>query len=164
LAALGFARAEIDAANSFCCGAMTLEGVPHLKPEHLPVLDCANPCGRTGKRPLSVDSHIRMMAAVQPFISGAISKTINMPNAATVEDCKDAYMLSWRLGLRATALYRDGSKLSQPLASSLFGDEEEAEELAADMFAQLLAQRVPLVAKRIVERVVERWSKGRAAG
>ncbi|HKM72597.1 MAG TPA: adenosylcobalamin-dependent ribonucleoside-diphosphate reductase, partial [Stellaceae bacterium] len=104
LAALGFTRAEIDAANSYCCGAMTLEGAPHLKAEHMPVFDCANPCGRTGKRALSVESHIRMMAAVQPFISGAISKTINMPNGATVEDCKDAYMLSWRLGLKATAL------------------------------------------------------------
>jgi len=155
LAALGFARSEIDAANSFCCGAMTLEGAPYLKPEHLAVFDCANPCGRTGKRALSVDSHIRMMAAVQPFISGAISKTINMPNSATVEDCKDAYRLSWRLGLKATALYRDGSKLSQPLAASLLGDDEEAEEQAADLFAQSPAQRVPLVAERIVERIVE---------
>jgi ribonucleoside-diphosphate reductase alpha chain len=131
---------------------MTLEGAPHLKPEHLAVFDCANPCGRIGRRSLSVDSHIRMMAAAQPFISGAISKTINMPNAATVEDCKDAYMLSWRLGLKATALYRDGSKLSQPLASSLLGDDEEAEEL----FEQSPAARAPLVAERIVERVVER--------
>jgi ribonucleoside-diphosphate reductase alpha chain len=97
-----------------------------------------------------------MMAAVQPFISGAISKTINMPNAATVEDCKDAYMLSWRLGLKATALYRDGSKLSQPLASSLLGDDEEAEERAEELFAQSPAARTPLVAERIVERVVER--------
>jgi ribonucleoside-diphosphate reductase alpha chain len=152
LAALGYARAEIDAANSWCCGAMTLEGAPHLKPEHLAVFDCANPCGRNGRRALSVDSHIQMMAAVQPFISGAISKTINMPNAATVEDCKDAYMLSWRLGLKATALYRDGSKLSQPLASSLLGDEDEAEEL----LAASPAARAPLIAERIVERVVER--------
>jgi len=110
LAALGFARAEIDAANSFCCGAMTWERAPHLKPKHQAVFDCTNPCGRTGA--LSVDRHIRMMATVQPFISGAISKTINMPNAVTLEDCKDAYMLSWRLGLKATAVYRDGSKLS----------------------------------------------------
>jgi len=156
LAALGFARAEIDAANSYCCGAMTLEGAPCLKSEHLAVFDCANPCGRIGRRALSVESHIRMMAAVQPFISGAISKTINMPNAATVEDCKDAYMLSWRLGLKATALYRDGSKLSQPLASSLFGDDDDAEERAADLFAQSPAQRAPLVAERIVERIIER--------
>jgi len=152
LAALGFARAEIDAANSWCCGAMTLEGAPHLKPQHLAVFDCANPCGRTGRRSLSVDSHIRMIAAAQPFISGAISKTINMPNVATVEDCKDAYMLSWQLGLKATALYRDGSKLSQPLASSLLGEDEEAEEL----FEQSPAARAPLVAERIVEHVVER--------
>ncbi len=156
LAALGFARAGIDAANAYCCGAMTLEGAPHLKPEHLPVFDCANPCGRIGRRALSVDSHIRMMAAVQPFISGAISKTINMPNTATVVDCKDAYMLSWRLGLKATALYRDGSKLSQPLASNLLGDDEEAEERAEELFAQSPAARAPLVAERIVERVVER--------
>ena len=90
---------------------MTVEGAPHLKAEHYPVFDCANPCGRTGKRYLSVESHIRMMAAAQPFISGAISKTINMPNEATVEDCKAAYLLSWKLALKANALYRDGSKL-----------------------------------------------------
>jgi ribonucleoside-diphosphate reductase alpha chain len=157
LAALGFSRADIDIANTYCCGAMTLEGAPHLKAEHLPVFDCANPCGRIGKRCLSVDSHIRMMAAAQPFITGAISKTINMQNAATVEECKDAYMLSWRLGLKATALYRDGSKLSQPLASNLFGDDDEAEDKAAEFFAQSPAERVPVVAERIVERVVERF-------
>ena len=157
LPALGFTRADIDMANTYCCGAMTLEGAPHLKPEHLAVFDCANPCGRLGKRCLSVDSHIRMMAAAQPFITGAISKTINMQNAATVEECKDAYMLSWRLGLKATALYRDGSKLSQPLASNLFGDDEEAADKAAELLAQSPAERVPLVAERIVERVVERF-------
>ena len=156
LAALGFSRAEIDAANAWCCGAMTLEGAPYLRPEHLPVFDCASPCGRTGTRALSAESHIRMIAAAQPFISGAISKTVNMPNAASVEDCKDAYWLSWRLGLKATALYRDGSKLSQPLAASLFGDDEAAEEQAADLFALSPARRAPLVAERIVERMVER--------
>ena len=106
---LGFSKADIEAANIHVCGAMTLEGAPHLKPEHYSVFDCANPCGRIGKRYLSVDSHIRMMAAAQPFISGAISKTINMPNEASVEDCKEAYLLSWRLALKANALYRDGS-------------------------------------------------------
>ncbi len=115
LAALGFGKREIEAANIHVCGAMTVEGAPHLKAEHYPVFDCANPCGRTGKRYLSVESHIRMMAAAQPFISGAISKTINMPNEATVEDCKAAYLMSWKLALKANALYRDGSKLSQPL-------------------------------------------------
>jgi ribonucleoside-diphosphate reductase alpha chain len=156
LAALGFSRADIEAANTYCCGAMTLEGAPHLKSEHLPVFDCANPCGRIGKRCLSVDSHIRMMAAAQPFITGAISKTINMQNAATVEHCKAAYMLSWRLGLKATALYRDGSKLSQPLASNLFADDDEAEDKAAELYERALGERVPLVAERIVERVIER--------
>ncbi|MGH7045005.1 MAG: vitamin B12-dependent ribonucleotide reductase [Stellaceae bacterium] len=156
LAAIGFSRAEIDAANTWCCGAMTLEGAPHLQPEHLPVFDCASPCGRIGTRALSAESHIRMMAAAQPFISGAISKTINMPNAATIEDCKEAYWLSWRLGLKATALYRDGSKLSQPLAASLFGDDEEAEDRAAELYERSPAERAPIVAERIVERVVER--------
>ena len=98
LAAIGFTKREIEAANVHVCGAMTVEGAPHLKAEHYPVFDCANPCGKIGKRYLSVESHIRMMAASQPFISGAISKTINMPNDATVEDCKSAYLLSWKLG------------------------------------------------------------------
>ena len=135
---------------------MTLEGAPYLKPEHLSVFDCANPCGRIGKRYLSVESHIRMMAAAQPFITGAISKTINMPNDSTVEDCKDAYMLSWRLGLKANALYRDGSKLSQPLNSQLVESDEEEDD-AVEALVQLNApQRAAAVAERIVERVVER--------
>ncbi len=116
LAHLGFAKADIDKANIHVCGAMTLEGAPLLKDEHLPVFDCANACGRIGKRYLSVESHIRMMAASQPFISGAISKTINMANDATVADCNAAYMLSWTLAIKAIAMYRDGSKLSQPLS------------------------------------------------
>ncbi|MGE0653900.1 MAG: vitamin B12-dependent ribonucleotide reductase, partial [Alphaproteobacteria bacterium] len=157
LAALGFSRAEIDAANIFCCGAMTLEGAPGLKPEHLPVFDCASPCGRLGKRYLSVESHIRMMAAAQPFVSGAISKTINMANDATVEDCAEAYMLSWRLALKANALYRDGSKLSQPLNAQLLADEEdEADEAVEQLIARPAAARVEAVAERIVERIVER--------
>src|SRR4029453_10419437 len=128
LAHLGFSKREIDAANVHVCGAMTVEGAPHLKGEHYAVFDCANPCGRNGKRYLSVESHIRMRAAAQPFITGAISKTINMPNYATVEDCKAAYLLSWKLGLKANALYRDGSKLSQPLQSQLIADEDEEVE------------------------------------
>ncbi|MDE2229279.1 MAG: vitamin B12-dependent ribonucleotide reductase [Alphaproteobacteria bacterium] len=155
LGALGFSKAEIDQANTYCCGAMTLEGAPHLKSEHLPVFDCANPCGRIGKRSLSVESHIRMMAAAQPFISGAISKTINMPNAATVEQCKDAYMLSWKLGLKANALYRDGSKLSQPLQSTLIDDDAD-EDAVAELIEKVPAERVPVIAERIVERVIER--------
>ncbi|MFO1184285.1 MAG: vitamin B12-dependent ribonucleotide reductase [Bauldia sp.] len=158
LAALGFTKQSIEAANLYCCGAMTVEGAPGLKPEHLAVFDCANPCGRIGKRYLSVESHIRMMAAAQPFISGAISKTINMPNEATVEECKDAYMLSWRLALKANALYRDGSKLSQPLQSILIADEEDdAEEVAAALAAtRPAAVRAETIAERIVERIVEK--------
>ena len=160
---LGFSKADIEAANIHVCGAMTLEGAPHLRPEHYPVFDCANPCGRIGNRYLSVESHIRMMAAAQPFISGAISKTINMPNDATVEDCKSAYMLSWRLALKANALYRDGSKLSQPLNAALIADEEEDELDAVDaLLAQPTAARTTEVAERIVERVIERVERIRA--
>jgi ribonucleoside-diphosphate reductase alpha chain len=115
LTALGFTREQVAEANVFVCGAMTIEGAPHLKPEHYPVFDCANKCGKLGKRFLSTEAHIRMMAAAQPFISGALSKTINMPHEATIEDVKNAYFLSWQLMLKANALYRDGSKLSQPL-------------------------------------------------
>lgn len=155
LGALGFSKDAIETANTYCCGAMTLEGAPDLKEEHLPVFDCANPCGRIGKRFLSTDSHIRMMAASQPFISGAISKTINMPNAATVEDCGEAYLLSWRLGIKANALYRDGSKLSQPLSSALIDDEEDAEDVAAEIAAAPAAAATTQIVERIVERVVE---------
>jgi ribonucleoside-diphosphate reductase alpha chain len=155
---LGFTKAEIEAANEHACGAMTVEGAPHIKDEHLSIFDCANPCGRKGKRYLSVESHIRMMAAAQPFISGAISKTINMPNEATVEDCKESYLLSWRLALKANALYRDGSKLSQPLNAQVLGDtDDEQEETAEAMRAdQPLASRANVAAERIVERIVER--------
>jgi len=157
LAALGFTRREIDAANLYVCGAMTVEGAPHLKPEHYAVFDCANPCGRLGRRFLSVESHIRMMAAAQPFVSGAISKTINMPNEATVEDCKSAYMLSWKLGLKANALYRDGSKLSQPLQSQLVADEEEEDDEGVSAFIEKpMAARASALAERVVEKVVER--------
>jgi len=148
LPAMGFSEKDIEAANIYCCGAMTLEGAPHLREEHLAVFDCATPCGRLGTRHLSAESHIRMMAASQPFISGAISKTINLPASASIEECTDAYMLSWRLGLKANALYRDGSKLSQPLSVLALGDEleEEIEELPQ-------AAQTVKVTERIVEQV-----------
>ncbi|OJW50189.1 MAG: ribonucleoside-diphosphate reductase, adenosylcobalamin-dependent [Alphaproteobacteria bacterium 41-28] len=152
LSHLGFSSEDIEAANAYCCGTMTVEGAPHLKKEHLAVFDCANPCGRTGKRYLSVESHIRMMAAVQPFISGAISKTINMPNSATIEECKEAYLLSWRLCLKANALYRDGSKLSQPLNASLLGD-----DVVETLYEMPSAEKAKVVAEKVVERVVERY-------
>jgi ribonucleoside-diphosphate reductase alpha chain len=156
LAWLGFSRKDIEAANIHVCGAMTVEGAPHLKTDHYPVFDCANPCGRIGKRYLSVESHIRMMAAAQPFISGAISKTINMPNEATVEDCKQAYMLSWKLALKANALYRDGSKLSQPLNAQLIADEEDDEDAVEALLEKPATQRAAAVAERVVEKIIER--------
>ncbi len=162
LPALGFTRKEIEAANIHVCGAMTLEGAPFLKEEHYPVFDCANPCGKIGKRYLSVESHIRMMAAAQPFISGAISKTINMPNEATVEDAKGAYMLSWKLALKANALYRDGSKLSQPLNASLISDDEDDEDEALEaLVAAPAAQKAVAVTEKIVERIVEKVVRDR---
>ena len=117
LEALGFSEEQIEAANNYVCGTMMMEGAPYLKDEDLPVFDCANKCGKKGQRFIHTHGHIRMMGATQPFISGAISKTINLPNEATVEEIADAYMLSWQLSLKACALYRDGSKLSQPLNS-----------------------------------------------
>ena len=151
LSELGFSEDQIEKANTFICGAMTLEGSPDLKEEHLPIFDCANVCGRIGKRFLSVNSHIEMMAASQPFISGAISKTINMPNSASVEDCKDAYMRSWKLGIKANALYRDGSKLSQPLSSS-FSDIEDDE---------IAMEEVKPITERVIERVIREVRRSR---
>jgi ribonucleoside-diphosphate reductase alpha chain len=150
LRALGFTPAEIEAANDYCCGTMTVEGAPHLKAEHLPIFDCANRCGKRGSRFIATEAHIRMMAAAQPFISGAISKTINMPQDATIEDVKWAYDLAWRGMLKAVALYRDGSKLSQPLNSTTDEDEEKA--AAADVEA---------VAEKMTERVVTQYLRER---
>jgi len=155
LAALGFNKADINAANLYCCGAMTLERAPYLKEEHYSVFDCANPCGKIGKRFLSAKSHILMMAAAQPFISGAISKTINMPNDADVDDCLKSYELSWSLGLKANALYRDGSKLSQPLNSALLDDEDIDDEDEESGFKSV-AEKTEIIAERIVERIIER--------
>ncbi|MFP1631265.1 vitamin B12-dependent ribonucleotide reductase [Zhengella sp. ZM62] len=161
LPALGFSRKEIEAANIHVCGAMTLEGAPFLKEEHLPVFDCANPCGKIGKRYLSVESHIDMMAAAQPFISGAISKTINMPNDATVDDCKSAYLRSWKKALKANALYRDGSKLSQPLNASLIEDEEDEDDALEAIVEAPKAAAAAAVTEKIVERIVEKVSRER---
>ncbi len=165
LAAIGFSSAQIEAANAWACGTMTVEGAPFLKDEHYPVFDCANRCGRNGVRFISYEAHIRMMAACQPFISGAISKTINMPNDATVADVKQAYLLSWRLGLKANAIYRDGSKLSQPL-SSLFAQDlfaaldvdtaPEKQPIAASP-AELYAQTPVTQATQLAERVIVRY-------
>ena len=157
LKALGFTQEEIAAANDYCCGTMTVEGAPHLKAEDLPVFDCANRCGRIGQRYIAVDAHIRMMAAAQPFISGAISKTINMPTDATLEDVKAAYLFAWKSMVKAVALYRDGSKLSQPLSASTdSGKTVEAsseivsiaEKITERVLVRYLAKRRPLPARR----------------
>ncbi|MTH36494.1 vitamin B12-dependent ribonucleotide reductase [Paracoccus limosus] len=148
---LGFDRAQIEAANDHVCGTMTLEGAPHLEQAHYAVFDCANACGKKGRRYLSVESHIRMMAAAQSFISGAISKTINMPNSASIADALAAYELSWSLGIKANALYRDGSKLSQPLASALVEDDDEAEEILASGNPQ---EKAAVIAEKIVQKII----------
>ncbi|HEY1115737.1 MAG TPA: vitamin B12-dependent ribonucleotide reductase [Chitinophagaceae bacterium] len=132
LEALGFSDEQIEAANDYVCGTMTVEGAPHLRSEHLSVFDCANKCGKKGQRYIHAHGHIRMMAAAQPFISGAISKTINLPHEASVEEIADSYMLSWKLGLKACALYRDGSKLSQPLSNKSDKKKEEGKEEVAE--------------------------------
>ena len=125
LRSLGFSKKEIAEANDYVCGTMTVEGAPNLKEEHLPIFDCANKCGEIGERYIHAHGHIRMMAAAQPFLSGAISKTINLPNEATVEDIKSCYQMSWELGTKANALYRDGCKLSQPLSNKSDVKEED---------------------------------------
>ena len=152
LQALGFTRGEIETANTYCCGSMTVEGAPGLRDAHLEVFDCANPCGRKGVRYLSALSHIQMMAAAQPFISGAISKTINMPASASIADCDAAYRAGHRLGLKSLALYRDGSKLSQPLASLVLDTGPDEDEEDAREGAQV--RRIVEVTERVVERVL----------
>ena len=139
---LGFSDDEIDAANDYVCGTMMMEGAPYLKEEHLPVFDCANKCGKKGERYIHAHGHIRMMAAVQPFISGAISKTINLPHEAHVDEIKDCYKLSWELGIKACALYRDGSKMSQPL-SNKSDKKKKKEESKAEETAPLTTDAAP---------------------
>ena len=155
---LGFSEMDIEAANIYCSGAMSLEGGPHLKAEHLHVFDCATPSGRTGTRALSPAAHIGMMAAAQPFISGAISKTVNMPRAATIDDCADIYMQAWSQGLKAIALYRDGSKLSQPLAASLMDDDhlDDIDDMEGGSTAEKIQRHAENIAPKIIERIVEK--------
>ncbi|MGA2667364.1 MAG: vitamin B12-dependent ribonucleotide reductase [Ignavibacteria bacterium] len=150
LRAIGFSKEQIEEANDYICGTMTIEGAPHLKELHYPIFDCANKCGRTGTRYISAEAHIKLMAAAQPFISGAISKTINLPNEASIEDMKRAYMLSWSLGLKANALYRDGSKLSQPLNSvSENGGNDDSD------YSEPLSKSNDII--RIAERIIHRY-------
>lgn len=155
---LGFTDQQIEEANEYICGTMTLEGCPHINVEHLPVFDCANKCGKKGQRFISPINHLRMMAAAQPFISGAISKTVNLPAEATIKDIKDCYEASWKMGIKAVALYRDGSKLSQPLSSlnqdwlknvDFEDDKQEVIKAVAEAAAiHLVAQRKKLPYRR----------------
>jgi len=162
LEALGFTDEQIEAANDYVCGTMMLEGAPGLKEEHLPVFDCANKCGKKGQRYIHAHGHIRMMGATQPFISGAISKTINLPHEAKVEEIADAYYLSWKLGLKANALYRDGSKLSQPLSNK--SDKKKkadivAEEEKAVVIEQQVESNIVDLGKLTVEELLEEVQK-----
>ncbi len=160
LRALGFNRQQIAEANEFVCGAMTVEGAPYLKEAHYPIFDCANRCGLKGQRYIHAHGHIKMMSAAQPFLSGAISKTINLPNEATIEEIKDCYALSWKLGLKANALYRDGCKLSQPLSTkssskeedSLDSVEEVLGEAANVKLSDLTPEQVLEAARAIIEK------------
>ncbi len=163
LEALGFTDEQIEAANDYVCGTMTVEGAPYLKEEHLAVFDCANKCGKKGERYIHAHGHIRMMAAAQPFISGAISKTINLPHEAVIEEIADSYLLSWQLGLKACALYRDGSKLSQPLSNKsdkkkkageaeqepIIGEQEALESNIVDMGKLTIEELLDEVQKRV---------------
>jgi ribonucleoside-diphosphate reductase alpha chain len=151
LQALGFTTEQIGEANTVICGRMTVEGAPHLKTEHLPVFDCANKCGKFSTRFIAAEAHIRMMAAGQPFISGAISKTINMPPEATLDDIKNAYFLSWKLGLKANALYRDGSKMSQSLNTK--ADVSKKEEAKVEVREKIVYKEVPRRRKLPPERM-----------
>ena len=169
LRSLGLNSQQMATLNATICGTQTVEGAPHLKDEHLRVFDCANTCGPTGERFIAPEGHIHMMAAAQPFISGAISKTINLPNSASVDDIKSAYRLSWELGLKANALYRDGCKLSQVLNNKVDVDDvEEDDQDNVEAAITEVAQEVVAVAsqaagadaikpvEKIVERIVER--------
>lgn len=144
-AALGLTAKQVRMLSDMICGAGTVEGAPQLQSDHYPVFDCANKCGRKGKRFIEPEGHIRMMAAAQPFISGAISKTINLPNEATIEQIQSCYQLSWELGLKANALYRDGCKLSQPLNAT--ADDEAEDEEAVDAAREEVVDQVVEVAR-----------------
>jgi ribonucleoside-diphosphate reductase alpha chain len=160
LEALGFSDEQIEEANTYICGTMTVEGAPHLKEEHLPVFDCANKCGTTGERYIHAHGHIRMMAACQPFLSGAISKTINLPHEATMEEIADSYRLSWELGLKACALYRDGSKLSQPL-SNKSDKKKKTEDSEADAESSVPAAQAKIIdmAELTIDELLEEMNK-----
>lgn len=163
LRSLGFTKEQIEAANGYICGTMTIEGAPMLQEKHYSVFDCANKCGKTGQRFIAASGHIRMMGAVQPFISGAISKTINLPHEASVNEIQECYKMSWELGLKANAIYRDGSKLSQPLSTKSDAKEDVettihkwSEEEVLEAARTIIAESKDTIFKRQLSKVVER--------
>lgn len=158
LLALGYTREQIEEANEYVCGSMTAEGAPHLKEKHYAVFDCANKCGKKGTRFIEPEAHIRIMAAAQAFISGAISKTINLPYCASIEDVKNAYMYAWSLGIKSVALYRDGSKLSQPLNTVLL-DESYESEGQDETFAVSRGGDIVKIAEKIIHRYIAKRRK-----
>ncbi|POY35597.1 ribonucleoside-diphosphate reductase, adenosylcobalamin-dependent [Solitalea longa] len=160
LKALGFSNQEISKANDYVCGTMTIEGAPYLKKEHYPIFDCANKCGNIGQRYIHAHGHIRMMSAAQPFLSGAISKTINLPNEATEEQIKDCYRLSWELGLKANALYRDGCKLSQPLSTKSDVKEDEKIDIVEDALGKAAELKIQeLSPEQVLEAAIHILNK-----
>ncbi len=162
LSALGFSAEDVRLANDYVCGTMTVEGAPHLRDEHLPVFDCANKCGRYGRRFIEPMAHVHMMAAAQPFLSGAISKTINLPAHATIADVEQVYLASWKLCTKAIALYRDGSKLSQPLSAQLLDEvSDDLEDELPDHEEPIAAVQRPQVVEKIAARVITRYLKAR---
>lgn len=161
LEALGFSEDQIDAANDYVCGTMTVEGAPALKDEHLSIFDCANKNGKKGVRYIHAHGHIRMMAACQPFLSGAISKTINLPNEATVEEIADSYLMSWKLGLKANAIYRDGSKLSQPLSTK--SDKKVKSDATADVTEEAASSQMVDLGNLTVDELLEEVQKRMSA-
>jgi len=164
LRVLGFNRKQIAEANEYICGTMTIEGAPYLKEEHYPIFDCANKCGATGERYIHAHGHIKMMASAQPFLSGAISKTINLPHEAIVEEIKDCYELSWQLGLKANALYRDGCKLSQPLSTK--SDTKEETETKIETVEEVLGEAAnaklsDLTSEQVIEAAIAIMDKSK---
>ncbi|MCU0394402.1 MAG: vitamin B12-dependent ribonucleotide reductase [Chitinophagaceae bacterium] len=159
LEALGYSDAQIEAANEYVCGTMTIEGAPYLKEEHYAVFDCANKCGEKGQRYIHAHGHIKMMGACQPFLSGAISKTINLPHEATVEEIAEAYRMSWELGLKANALYRDGSKLSQPLSNKSDDKKKDSTDAAAEAPAETSGSNIVDLGQLTVEELLQEVTK-----
>lgn len=150
---LGFSKEEISIANDYVCGTMTVEGAPFLKHEDYPVFDCANKCGKIGTRYIAADAHINIMANAQPFLSGAISKTVNFPHEASIDEVKDAYIKSWSYGLKANAIYRDGSKLSQPL--NTISEDDIIEEIVEGKEDNDIVR----VAEKIIHRYIAKRRK-----